>query len=144
MPLLQLRLDTSCASALSAIQTGQKPLSKERYTEGPQVMPKRIQRKRTKGWQMPPNTVSVARPGKWGNPFIVTDRIAPGKHVAGVHYWAVPTAHDAVACFREMINFRPDMLAAAIDELRGKDLACFCRLDQPCHADVLLELANGK
>ena len=32
-------------------------------------MPKRIQRKRTKGWRLPPNTVCVTRPGKWGNPF---------------------------------------------------------------------------
>lgn len=37
---------------------------------------------------------------------------------------------------------RPD-LAAALPTLRGRDLACWCPLDQPCHADVLLELANG-
>lgn len=29
-----------------------------------------------------------------------------------------------------------------IAELRGKDLACFCPLDKPCHADVLIEIAN--
>lgn len=29
-----------------------------------------------------------------------------------------------------------------VEELRGKDLACWCPLDQPCHAEVLLELAN--
>jgi hypothetical protein len=27
-------------------------------------------------------------------------------------------------------------------DLRGKNLACWCPLDQPCHADVLLEIAN--
>jgi hypothetical protein len=30
-----------------------------------------------------------------------------------------------------------------LDELRGKDLLCWCPLGSPCHADVLLELANG-
>jgi hypothetical protein len=108
------------------------------------TMPQRIQRKRTRGWKMPPNTVSVARPGRWGNPFIVTDKIAPGKHVAGPKYWAVPTAEDAVACFREMMEQSEERQIAAAEELRGKNLACFCRLDQPCHADVLIEIANRR
>lgn len=33
------------------------------------LKPKRIQRKRTRGWKMPPNTVCVTRPGRWGNPY---------------------------------------------------------------------------
>ena len=89
-------------------------------------MPERIQRKRTKGWKMPPNTVSVTRPGKWGNPFRITATCTPA---------------DAVSAFRRMIEggaYRKQHL----DELRGKNLACFCSLDQPCHADVLLEIAN--
>jgi hypothetical protein len=98
------------------------------------TMPQRIQRKRTRGWKMPPNTVSVARPGRWGNPFIV----------AGPKYWAVPTAEDAVACFREMMEQSEERQVAAAEELRGKNLACFCRLDQPCHADVLIEIANRR
>ena len=32
---------------------------------------------------------------------------------------------------------------AGVEELRGRDLACWCPLDRPCHGDVLLELANG-
>ena len=56
------------------------------------------------------------------------------------------TAQDAVECYREMITGaegeRADWLRAHLPELRGKNLACFCPLDQPCHADVLLELAN--
>lgn len=35
-----------------------------------------------------------------------------------------------------------DQLLESLGELRGLDLACWCPLDQPCHADVLLELAN--
>ena len=40
-----------------------------------QVTPIRIQRKRTKGWRMPPNTVYVGRPSKWGNPFNSGNRV---------------------------------------------------------------------
>jgi hypothetical protein len=36
-----------------------------------------------------------------------------------------------------------DWMAANLGALKGKDLACWCQLDQPCHADVLLEIANG-
>lgn len=87
--------------------------------------PKRIQRKRTKGWRMPPNTISVARPSKWGNPFIVGKDGSAAAVVARFRAWAEPQ--------REQVR----------KDLAGKDLACFCRLDQPCHADVLLELANS-
>lgn len=109
-------------------------------------MPERVRLSRRKGWTMPPNTVKVSRPGKWGNPFTVTTNLAPGKMVGGAWgYVAVPTAEDAVACYREMFTLpgpRADALRAALPELRGKNLACWCRLDQPCHADVLLDLAN--
>lgn len=93
-------------------------------------MPARVQRKRTKGWRLPVGAVCVTRPGRWGNPH----KPGPfGKH---------PTAFECVAFFRQWAEKRateePDWLAP----LRGKDLACFCALDQPCHADVLLELAN--
>lgn len=93
--------------------------------------PIRVQRKRTKGFRLPPNTVSVTRPGKWGNPFRVGQ---PG----------INTPEDAVARYREVMN-RPDMELIRLEvvrELRGKNLACYCPLDKPCHADVLLELAN--
>lgn len=88
------------------------------------MKPVRIQLQRTKGWRMPPNTVWVARPSRWGNPFKVT---------------AKRTAAEAVELFRrEMPEFTRE---AARIELAGKNLACFCRLDQPCHADVLIEIA---
>lgn len=104
-------------------------------------MPKRIQRKRTKGWRMPENCRCVTRPGKWGNPFIVSEKAKPGSR-SGVLYICVPTVEDAIECYREMLLQRPDLLEEARRELAGKDLACFCKLDAPCHADVLLELAN--
>lgn len=113
--------------------------------------PKRIQRKRTKGWRMPDNAVSVCRPSIWGNPFRVdecreagyrgTDAEIAARCVGAFAGWLGPLWH---------INWQgPESEAARhkiltrLPELRGKDLACFCPLDQPCHADVLLELANG-
>lgn len=106
-------------------------------------MAERIQRKRTKGWRMPDGAISVARPGEWGNPFIVNPHARPGSK-SGAIYICVPTVEDAVACYREMlVKHRPDIVEKAKSELRGRDLACFCPLDQPCHADVLLEIANA-
>ena len=110
--------------------------------------PIRIQRKRTKGWKMPENTISVCRPGSWGNPFIVGKPIPK----AWLHFefassdtslylgGAVITGPDeAVRLYKKYIVPRPCDLQA----IRGKNLACWCALGQPCHADVLLELANG-
>jgi len=82
---------------------------------------------------MPPNTVKVCRPGKWGNPFKVGQ---PG----------ISTAEDAVARFRavfespEFCHLRDEIRR----ELRGKNLACWCKAGAPCHADVLLSLANDQ
>ena len=106
-------------------------------------MPKRIQRKRTKGWRVPANCVSVTRPGKFGNPFSVLPNARPGARVGGaIGYFAVQTTEDAIECYREAEILRLADEPHFLDELRGKDLACFCKLDEPCHADVLLELAN--
>jgi hypothetical protein len=90
--------------------------------------PKRIQLRRTKGWRMPANTVSVARPTMWGNRF----------HLG---LPANPTAQDCVRRFR--LEQAPKYDEHNLSFLRGKNLACWCALDQPCHADVLLELANA-
>lgn len=90
--------------------------------------PVRIQRKRIKGWKMPANTVYVGRPSQWGNPF----PIIPG--------------NDAAASVRDFRTYVMGRLSNGtgypLRRLRGKNLACWCPLDQPCHADVLLELAN--
>jgi len=89
------------------------------------VMPVRIQRKRTRGWRLPENTIVVTRPTKWGNPFKPDNELTP---------------MDAVRCYRIWIEHGNHGLN--ISELRGKNLACFCKVGEPCHADVLLELAN--
>lgn len=89
-------------------------------------MPERIQLKRTKGWRMPPNTVKVSRPGKWGNPYTVAEY---GRELAVLNY-------------RRRLEGMAQIGALDLSELRGKNLACFCKLGEPCHADVLLSLAN--
>lgn len=101
--------------------------------------PIRVQLKRTKGWKMPPNTVKVDRSTRWGNPF----------RLHGDGYPMSPAV--AVDCFRRQIATADgwvmrDLRTTAADvrrELRGKNLACWCSADQPCHVDVLLEIANA-
>ncbi len=101
--------------------------------------------------------VKVTRPSIFGNPFSVLPKHEPGKTFHGARailagelafggYVAVPTVEDAVACFREMMTMpgdRPDAIRARLPQLRGKNLGCFCARGSPCHADVLLELANA-
>lgn len=102
-------------------------------------MPERVQLRRTKGWRMPENTVKVDRSTKWGNPH-------PWRAEKGYFGNRWNSDAHARACAREVfrdIVRRGDFAALAdIEELRGKNLACWCPLDEPCHADVLLELAN--
>ena len=84
--------------------------------------PIRIQRKRIKGWTMPENTVYVGRPTKWGNPY----SISAGRSHSLKFYriW-----------LEEKLEEDPHFL----DDLKDKNLACWCKLSQPCHVDVLLE-----
>lgn len=118
-------------------------------------MPERIQRKRTKGWRMPPGSVYVGRPTIWGNPFPVGEEVQIT--VCGGEFAMIDlTPEMAVACYCDLLNSRlsyqdcdhPDDRAyvdgwhEALRRLRGRDLVCWCPLDQPCHADVLLEVAN--
>jgi hypothetical protein len=102
-------------------------------------MPERIQLSRRKGWRMPENTVKVDRSTRWGNPFVIGSQVNVG-NVSVVCF----TRQEAVDAFRgyceHLIGVR--FVADVAAELRGQNLACWCPLDQPCHADVLLELAN--
>lgn len=82
---------------------------------------------------MPPNTVYVGRPTKWGNPLSV----GPASKLDAY------TRISAVEFYKVHLERNPQLVEEAKRELRGKDLSCFCPLDQPCHADVLLELANA-
>jgi len=118
--------------------------------------PQRIQRRRARGYDMQAESkalnglpaVSVCRPGPWGNPFTLKPRFGPEI-----------TPAESVNMFRHRLEIAMDVknkpiskdrwpgydfirMAIRLEELRGKNLACFCPLGQPCHADVLLDLAN--
>lgn len=118
--------------------------------------PKRIQRMRVKNWKMPPNTIYVGRPTKWGNPWTIETAL-------NTKFWLPEECAQVVVDeFEAWLNNDEDMsmgehlgmwkrpeiqkqraaILVNIKELRGKDLACWCPLDQPCHANVLLKLAN--
>ena len=121
--------------------------------------PHRVQLRRTKGWRMPPNTVSVARPTIWGNPFSVQDYgvdRAMGYYEQFLSELAdMPLLPSAVlrdwrrgekAFSTSDSSIYPSEAARMF--LRGKNLACWCPLTDatgkpvPCHADVLLRIAN--
>ena len=91
---------------------------------------KRIQRRRVKGWKMPENTVYVGRPTKYGNPYRIGDM--------GLTRETVVEMYEGYLN-RVLVN-NPKFL----DELQGKDLACWCPLDKPCHADVILKFLEAK
>jgi hypothetical protein len=133
--------------------------------------PVRVQLRRSKSWKMPPNTVKVDRSTKWGNPYHVGQRgrlvwepmadadlltqdfsrkdiVCPdGVVIKGarrvppnrlIYFDAPLTIEDVILLYRKhIIENKID-----VAPLRGKNLACWCKLDQPCHADVLLEIAN--
>ena len=98
--------------------------------------PIRIQRKRTKGWRMPPNTVYVGRPSRWGNPYTVA-----GYCVSGASWTSTQARQACVDRFEDEMNAWTR--GAVQHHLAGKNLACWCPLSQPCHADVLLRIANS-
>lgn len=104
------------------------------------MSPVRIQRKRVKGWRMPDGAVYVGRGSRWGNPWRVSEHVAPKVAVEGFRRAVGRGGYQMDPDDRE---WHPMPTPEAIrDALAGKDLACWCPLDQPCHADVLLELAN--
>lgn len=106
--------------------------------------PKRIQLKRTRGWRKPENAVVVSRPTRWGNPFNWQDIImrldsSDPKKAATIEYeyWLT-----GMGPYGEKFPERRQWILDHIHELRGKDLACWCKPSDACHADVLLQLAN--
>ena len=80
---------------------------------------------------IPPDAVYVGRPSKWGNPF----KVYP--HRRGSLF----AQKIAVESYREYLKEHPELMEMAKKELKGKDLVCWCA-PLPCHADILLELAN--
>jgi len=129
-------------------------------------MPERIQRKRTPGWKKPENTVYVGRGSKWGNPFVVGEPsgIFDGKDGRCLGMRDQPEILIPSLALEQVMEFyrnavegyiKPEMYPAGhtfsniirphsrLRELRGKNLMCWCALDKPCHADILLEIANA-
>ena len=99
--------------------------------------PIRIQRKLIKGWRMPPNTVYVGRPSGWGNPYRVSWYQS---RPAGLSSTLTQARQACVELFEDWMPCY--YLERVKVHLAGKNLACWCPLDQPCHADVLLAIAN--
>lgn len=124
--------------------------------------PCRVQLSRRKGWRMPPNTVKVDRSTPYGNPWKRRQHQDAVKLSTG-EWMLLPVRMSfagAVDRFRRWMKGEFGRTIGPIDhplyglvmcpgepfkasDLRGKNLACWCPLDQPCHADALLELANA-
>lgn len=127
-------------------------------------MAKRIQLSRKKGYRKPADAVNVARPTKWGNPFkaeyIEVWDCSVRKHrkvwaacaKPGTVWWTTSESdwvgywhENKTDAVNEAIKLYEEYITGSgldLNELREKDLACWCKLDEPCHADVLLRLAN--
>jgi hypothetical protein len=91
--------------------------------------PRRVQLRRIKDWRKPEGSIVVTRWSKWANPFIIGE--------AGI-----PDAKSALKLYRMFMRFPGNLLIGLLPELRGHELVCYCQPDQPCHSDVLIELAN--
>lgn len=109
-------------------------------------MAKRFQLRRTKGWRMPPNSVKCSRPGPYGNPFtwdpnagITVSTLKDGKWTSRPQ-----TKADVVRSFAlHLERDNPALRRRICEELPGKDLGCWCAVDDPdCHVDVILRIAN--
>jgi hypothetical protein len=130
------------------------------------MKPKRIQRKRSKGWRKPENTVYVGRGSKWGNPFkimgegktgwlyafSINRKILDPYILVNDHY--NNTQNDAVKMFAKWLRGKlpaekfgylpePPTKEEIKKNLKGKNLMCWCSIDSPCHADILLQIANN-
>ncbi|MBX9793454.1 MAG: DUF4326 domain-containing protein [Burkholderiaceae bacterium] len=128
------------------------------------MTPQRVQLRRTKGWRMPADAIKVDRSTRWGNPFCASSIARPHdaevRLAGGASWWTRSrwTTADTVAMYDawmrgdavcdaatgeplpkqvvDALPARPD-----VHLLRQQHLACWCRLGEPCHADVLLRLA---
>ena len=100
-------------------------------TDSAVITPTRIQYSRAAGWHRPSETVLVSGPTRWRNPFLIG---ADG----------TANRERAVAEFRAaLLEGRLEISVEDVQrQLKGQNLGCWCPLDRPCHADVLLEIAN--
>jgi hypothetical protein len=77
--------------------------------------------------QIPPGAVYIGRPSIWGNPFAIDSN---------------NTREAVILKYHQYILNKPELITKARQELRGRDLVCFCK-PQACHGDILLEIANS-
>lgn len=117
----------------------------------------RVQRKRTKGYKLPKNTVCVSRPNKWGNPMkLVGDTIYidAGYRRKVLDKWVILCEMSDID---DMLDFYFHIIRGTqfndkdlqywsdkfstydIEELRDKNLACWCPLSDRCHIDIILK-----
>ena len=116
--------------------------------------PKRVQQRRTKGWRKPEGAIAVGRGTRWGNAARIVEG---GCNGPGVFVVLTPepgpasciyAGDDRTAAHQAAVDYFRALTkqighALIREHLAGRDLMCWCPLDQPCHADVLLEIANA-
>lgn len=101
-----------------------------------------IRHQQRRGQKLPPGVKSVARPSRWGNPYklgnlMMFDRPGP-QEPRPATLAEVISEYEKLA--RKKLLQNPEWL----DPLRdATGIACYCPLDQPCHADVLIEILEG-
>lgn len=110
--------------------------------------PIRVQLRRAKGWRMPPNTVKVDRTTRFGNPFR-PQRDRDLARCVELHTYLL----GGLVCLCSSPSPKEQQAYVAMlkaekakgwPALRGKNLACWCAIGKPCHADLLLKIANRK
>jgi len=119
----------------------------------------RVQRKRIKGYRQPPGTIYVGRPTKWGNPIMLNGDcifIDASYRRNILSPWVFYNMGDiddilylyelvlkGTACVNKDLQYWSDHFSKLnVKDLKGANLSCWCPLDKPCHADILLKYAN--
>lgn len=120
--------------------------------------PQRIRLSRQKGWRKPEGAMVVARPTDWGNPISISDVWAQFPSFSELQVATLVVRDFSTLAHRGFLtlpnwrfaNGRRGPVAwsyPSVDRIRtalaGRDLCCWCPPNLPCHADVLLEIANG-
>lgn len=91
-------------------------------------MPRRFRLSRKRGARKPAGAVVVARPSKWGNP----------------HKIGRLTRNQAIDAYKRGV-YAGRLAFTVADvrrELKGRDIACWCKLEDACHGDLLMAIAN--
>lgn len=106
--------------------------------------------------RVPAGAVYAGRPAPglpgspWANPFKPGKRTPPSVALGG-EMWLVdpllvggwPPGRAAARDWYRVLVARCGLEARIVAELAGQDIACWCALTEPCHVDVLVDIANG-